>query len=60
MPRYEVNGQNFLDLFEVFTFFQVLPEISDYLWFVATLINPFKYSNIQIYARYTQYKNVQI
>ena len=60
MPRYEATGQNFLESFEVFTFFQVLLEISDYLWFVATLINTFKYSIIQNYVRHTQYKNVQI
>ena len=60
MPRHEVTGQNFLEPFEVFTFFQVLLEISDYLWFVATLINTFKYSIIQKYVRHTQYKNIQI
>ena len=57
MPRYEASGQHFLEPFEIFTFFQVLFEIFDFLWFVATLINPFKYSK---YGRHTHNENVQI
>ena len=39
-------AKKFLEPFKILNFFQVLFEIFDYQWFVGTLINPFKYSNI--------------